>query len=70
MATIKVELAYPWQDKSGKQHEPDEVVQLEAAVARSLIGSGRARLASSKPAPAPTQGVAASFKKEAQDGQH
>lgn len=43
---LDVELAYPWTDADGVEHDPDTALQIEQTVAQDLIRSGRARLAS------------------------
>lgn len=39
-----VQLAYPYRDQDGSDHEPDEVVTLDAAEAARLLHHGLARV--------------------------
>lgn len=44
MTDQSVQLAYPYKDADGKDHEPDAVVTLEAAEAARLLHHGLARV--------------------------
>ena len=52
MNQLTIVLAYPWTDDNDATYSPDSIVTIDAATARSLISSGRAR-AAVKPPPAP-----------------
>lgn len=47
---MKVTLAYPWADESGKTYDPDSTVDLDEGVARALLNDGKARPADAKTA--------------------
>lgn len=71
MSRTDVVLAYPWIDDEGVEHAVDETVTIDPARARSLVASGRARIAPPPaPTPAPTPGVDTPTIKEARRGQH
>ena len=45
---IRVEFAYPYVDRAGKNHNADASASLPREEARELIAAGRARLADQK----------------------
>ena len=71
MSRTDVVLAYPWIDDEGVEHAVDETVTIDPARARSLVASGRARIA---PPPAPTPALHPRRRhanhQEARRGQH
>ena len=40
---MKVQLAYPYTDDDGKEHEPDDVIEVDDATGARLKSEGRAR---------------------------